>query len=180
MPKFKDIKPFTRYPHYCVDVSLDFFVNHIDRYVEEFGLDLNPDFQRGHVWTEDKQIAFVEFLIKGGNSCKTLFFNQPYWMNWRREDMSGWDDTDRMVLVDGKQRIEAIRRFMLNEIPVFGYCRDEYEDQSFLLRPTMEVRINDLTSRVEVLQWYLDLNTGGVVHTPEEIEKVKQLLEQEK
>ena len=29
---------------------------------EEMGLELNPDFQRGHVWTEQQQIAFLEYL----------------------------------------------------------------------------------------------------------------------
>jgi hypothetical protein len=29
--------------------------------------------------------------------------------------------------------------------------------------------VNDLPTRAAVLQWYLDLNTGGVVHTSHEI-----------
>jgi len=32
----------------------------------------------------------------------------------------------------------------------------------------------------EVLQWYLDFNSGGVVHTEEELKKVRELLESEK
>ena len=32
------------------------------------GLQFNPDFQRGHVWTEGQQIAFMEFLLKGGKT----------------------------------------------------------------------------------------------------------------
>lgn len=30
-----------------------------------------------------------------------------------------------------------------------------------------------------VLQWYLDMNTGGTVHSEEEIARVRNLLEQE-
>ena len=40
--------------------------------------------------------------------------------------------------------------------------------------------INDLEDRKAVLQWYLDLNEGGVIHTAEELNKVKKLLDEEK
>jgi hypothetical protein len=40
--------------------------------------------------------------------------------------------------------------------------------------------VNDLKTREEVLQWYLDLNSGGVVHTEEELNRVREMLEKEK
>jgi hypothetical protein len=40
--------------------------------------------------------------------------------------------------------------------------------------------VNDLKTKAEVLQWYLDINSGGVVHTETELEKVKRLLTKEK
>ena len=36
--------------------------------------------------------------------------------------------------------------------------------------------VNDLSTYSEVLQWYLDLNSGGTVHTEEELNRVQQLL----
>ena len=39
---------------------------------------------------------------------------------------------------------------------------------------------NDLETRAEVLQWYIDHKAGGIAHTDEEINKVKILLENEK
>lgn len=38
--------------------------------------------------------------------------------------------------------------------------------------------INDLKSKKEVLQWYLDMNAGGTPHTSEEIERVKKMIEE--
>ena len=32
----------------------------------------------------------------------------------------------------------------------------------------------------DVLTWYIEMNTGGTPHTKEEIDKVKQLLEEKK
>jgi hypothetical protein len=48
-----------------------------------------------------------------------------------------------------------------------------------IMQDIIKLNINDLKTKKEVLQWYLDFNTGGTVHTEEEIVKVKKLLEQE-
>jgi len=139
------------------------------------GLELNPDFQRGHVWTEDKQIAYVEFCLKGGQSSRTLLFNHPNWQG---------SYVGQMVLVDGKQRLEAVRKFIRNDLPIFdGNYLNDFDDPKKLLRISdafFEVRVNNLKTRRELLQWYLELNTGGVIHTEEEIKKVKVMLEKEK
>ena len=37
--------------------------------------------------------------------------------------------------------------------------------------------INNLKTRGQVLEWYLQLNDRGVVHTKEELDKVRRLLE---
>lgn len=41
---------------------------------------------------------------------------------------------------------------------------------------TMEVF--NIASRADLLQFYLDLNSGGVVHTPEELSRVGGLLDE--
>ena len=48
--RFRDIPQFTRECSYAVDCSLPFLVDWIQDNVKE-GLELYPDFQRGHVWT---------------------------------------------------------------------------------------------------------------------------------
>jgi hypothetical protein len=103
-----------------------------------------------------------------------ILFNHPNWQGSYK---------GLMVLVDGKQRLEAVRKFVRNELPVFGgnYLHD-FDDPKLLLRDmncSLLFGVNNLKTRKEVLQWYLQLNTGGVVHTQEEIEKVKNLLAKE-
>lgn len=43
----------------------------------------------------------------------------------------------------------------------------------------LKFNVNDLQTRTEVLRWYIEMNSGGVVHSDEEIERVKELLRQE-
>lgn len=66
---FKDIPQFTRDGHYQVDYPIDHLVGFLDEEIRDRGLQLNPDFQRGNVWTEEQQIAYIEFLLKGGKSA---------------------------------------------------------------------------------------------------------------
>lgn len=167
MPQFKDIPQFTRDSNYHMDGAWDYmFKSWLPDMEETANLDLNPEFQRGHVWTEDQQIRYCEFILRGGKSSKELYFNCP-----------GWPNTDgQMVLVDGKQRLEAVRRFMANEIQVFNAYRDEYTDRLNMLIARFSININNLETDAEVYQWYLDLNDGGVVHTKEELDKVRKMM----
>ncbi len=168
MPLFKDIIPFTQRANYRVNVSWDYLEGWLKDHSE---IDLNPDFQRGHVWTMEQKERYVEFILRGGLSSRDIYFNYAGWMS---------DYRGPGVLVDGKQRLDAVREFMDNTIHAFGYCRTEYTDRLPRLVADFTVHVNDLRTRSDVLQWYLDLNTGGVIHTSEEIERVKALLEAEK
>jgi len=173
--KLREVPQLTARPAYYVNTDLWYLDDNIEHYQKEFNLDIDPDFQRAHVWTEGKQIAFMEYLFKGGQMSNRLLFNYPHWMS--KMDST----TDVMVLVDGKQRLEAMRKFKANKLPVFGHTIDEWEDGKIACRSVqLEIYIHDLVNRKDILKWYIDLNSGGVVHTDEEIEKVQKLLDKEK
>lgn len=42
----------------------------------------------------------------------------------------------------------------------------------------MYLSVNDLKTEKEVLQWYVDMNSGGTPHTNEEIERVKKMIQE--
>lgn len=100
-------------------------------------------------------------------------FNDPYWHSCKPK--IGYSD---FVCVDGLQRITAIQRFMNNEIPVFGMFHFDFEGETDLIRHSMIFNINDLKTKKEVLQWYIQMNAGGTPHSAEEIERVKKLMEE--
>lgn len=144
----------------------------IDTWIEEEGLQLNPDFQRGHVWTQEQQIKFLEFVLRGGKTGRTLYFNNPHWHICRPK--TGYSD---FVCVDGLQRITAIQRFMHDEIRVFGLLYSEFEGETDLIRHGMEVNVNDLKTKREVLEWYIQMNAGGTPHSLDELQRVQKLME---
>ena len=119
MPKLLDVPKYTKDGHYRIDVPFTSLDHTIARFEQEYGLQINPDFQRGHVWDQKKQTAFVEHMLKGGKGSEELRFNCVNWMR---------DPKPPMVLVDGLQRLTAVQLFMNNRLPVFGYTLHEYED----------------------------------------------------
>lgn len=171
--RFSDIPQLTKQGSWECDFPLDDVWLQIEKWQRDEmggGLDINPDFQRGHVWTEAQQVAWLEFFLRGGKTGRVLYFNHVGWMrDWRGP----------FVIVDGKQRLEAIRRFLHNEIVVFGSHYREFTDRLRIIQ-TMKINVNDLNTRAEVLQWYIEFNAGGTPHTEREIDRVRGLLEAEK
>ena len=169
--KFEDIPQMTRDGNYRVHVSWKYLEEQIKRDYDDLEIDLDPDFQRAHVWSEEQQRRFVEFKLRGGTGSDELRFNCAGWQN---------DYRGPYVLVDGKQRLEAVRKFMRDELEIFDGAKfSDFEDSIRVTKTRFIWCVNDLKTRKEVLQWYLDINTGGVVHSDEEIEKVRKLLEKE-
>lgn len=171
LTRFEDIPQFTRNGSYQVDIDIKRFPNWIKKEQTEANLQLDPDFQRGHVWTEEQQTAWLEFFMRGGKTGNILYFNCPSW-HLPVEDGA----YDEYVCVDGLQRITAIQRFINNEIKIFGSYFKEFKDPISLNRIPIKININDLKTKKEVLQWYIDMNSGGTPHTDEEINRVKKIL----
>lgn len=169
--KFSEIKQLTQQANYQVNIwweDLDESLDHYRRSNCGGGLDTDPDFQRGHVWTEAQQIAYVEFKLMGGSGSNDLYTNCVGWMN----DFQG-----PFVLVDGKQRLNAALRFIRNEIPAFGHYRKEFVGR-IPSHAEFIFHVNNLKTREEVLTWYLEMNSGGTPHTQEELDRVRAMLEE--
>lgn len=176
--KTTDIDMLTGEGHYVVDVPIGYIKDKIDDWSSSsegkgrgLNLQLNPDFQRGHVWTKEQQIAFMEFILRGGKTS-SIQFNHPNWMGSFKGEF---------VCVDGLQRLTAISKFVSNELPVFnGTYLNDFDDPKLLLRKySISIRINNLKTRKEVLKWYLELNSGGTPHSENEIKKVEEMLKQQ-
>ena len=139
-------------------------------------LDMDPDFQRGHVWTRQQQIAFVGYFLSGG-PVPPIFIQRYDCV--RTGGASYWERPE--VVLDGKQRLTAIQAFIEGEIPaqtVDGqtvWAKDFTVVDWRFLSP-VQITYVDLT-REEQLRFYLNLNRGGTVHTDEEIARVEALLE---
>ena len=172
--KFSDIPQFPA-ARWSVDVPWTHLDSNLETLAGGGDLRLDPDYQRAHVWTPEQQVNYVEFQLMGGELSRTIIFNAPFWSDHQM------DPKDTYVeLLDGKQRLEAVRAFLRGDIKVFGARYDEFEDKL----PTMEYRFQFslcvLETREEVLQLYLKLNAGGTPHSKDELDRVRALLKEER
>lgn len=155
--KFRDIPQITQ-ARYSVDVSWDYLKDDLERYDKNFGLILDPTYQRGYIWTEAQKVAYVEYKLRGGTSGGDIYWNCPGWMGKEMRNHP-------IEIVDGKQRLSAVVDFLDNKIPAFGLYRKDYEDKLHGLRPSFKYHVLDLKDRKELLKWYIAMNTGGSAHT---------------
>jgi hypothetical protein len=173
MLDWKDIPQLTRDGNYGIDVSWSDLQDNIDRYTKHYALDLCPDFQRGHVWTHEQRVAYVEAKLRGGIPHQTdiIRFNHPGWQG-------SFDG--QMVCVDGLQRLTTALMFLRDEVPVFGgHVCSKIGNGKVPWDVCFRVTINNLKTREAVLRWYIELNAGGTPHSPEEIARVRGLLDTE-
>lgn len=136
-----------------------------------YNFNLDPDYQRGHVWTTEQRESFIGYALSGGSY-------PPCWVNL--------DIGTRLAeteVIDGKQRITSILMFMDGEI--CGRTSDGLEiwyndlDESSQRRVKNSYHINIKLVELDregVLKLYLKLNSAGVPHTKEELDRVRDML----
>jgi hypothetical protein len=166
---FRDIPQF---PHanYHVNVDWDYLpkhLEHLDTY--ELTVILDPEYQRGYVWTDAQRTAYLEYILRGGMSGRAIYCNCPGWMGRKSRNWGPFE------VVDGKQRIDAVLKFLADEIPVFGLVRSQFEGR-MPSAVNFDWYVNCLEDPVEVVQWYLGLNTGGSVHTEKDLQPAYDVL----
>lgn len=100
-------------------------------------IDLEPFFQRGEVWTKDKQQHFIDSILKGWGTPKIYL--------WKREK-------DIFACVDGKQRLISLFNFMDDQLPLSSEYSGEHEGKTYSkLPPIIQCRTDDYKFHVEVL-----------------------------
>ena len=135
-------------------------------------MNLNPDYQRGPVWDEHRQRRFIGHCLEGGRQ-------QPMYV---QRDSTYRDLTEEVI--DGQQRLQAIAAFIYGEIPGEVYHEGRWQELWYRDFSEVDRRSHRLTSRVvygdwpreERLRFYLRLNSGGIAHTEEELDRVRALL----
>lgn len=157
-----------------VEQQLEEFENSLLGLNPEGGLILNPDFQRGHVWSTEQQISFIENFLRG--SARLVIK-----LNDLSENKEGDLPSYSWICIDGLQRLTALRDFMGGKFKIFD---EKYgpeiitEGPAELKNKNWEIELYHFKHRKDILEYYLSFNSGGTVHSPEELNRVRQLLKE--
>ena len=160
---------YLKYDHLNpTDYEPKYLAEQVKTFVEKWGLNLNPDFQRGHVWTHEQRVKFLEYWMQGGPI-------NPIYLNWP-EELDPAKGYTEFVIVDGLQRLTAFLMFVNDEITVFnGLKYSDITDPTRL--PSVPIAKNRLPTRKEVLEWYFFMNSGGTPHSQAELDRVSKLIQ---
>ena len=167
---------------YRVDVEFSDVEYVLDRYNKNYdgGLQMNPDFQRGHVWTEEQQIAYIENFIRGavGELGRTITLSCSEF----QKDREKHSDLIGFYVVDGLQRLTAVMRFVKGEFKIFhhidgGVDKDFFNGSGYSIRSNQGLAFNvfRMQTKKEILDYYLAMNGGGTPHNKEEIDRVTKM-----
>jgi hypothetical protein len=132
------------------------------------GLIDSPIYQRGYVWTlEDKQ-RLVKSIFNRADIGKFVLMQHPYPEN-------------RLEVIDGKQRLNAIRDFVEGRFEYEGKTWFQLSHQDKRSFYDIMVQICQLEAerikKSDVLWLFLSVNAAGVPQTEEHIAKVRDLYE---
>lgn len=139
-----------------------------------FGVDFNPDYQRGEVWDDDDRQKLLDSLFNGRDIGRFVFKELPY---TRIEK-----DRCYYEIVDGKQRMLTLLAYFENRFPYKGvYYNDlSSKDKDWLMNAPIGVaEINQSATRAEVLEVFLALNEGGKPVAKEILDHARELLKGE-
>ncbi len=146
-------------------------------YFNQYGIDLDPDYQRGNVWDEDQKVALIDSIFKNIDIGKFAIIKRP-WGN----DPNKPQTPHLSEMLDGKQRLTALIDFFCGRFTYRGkYYNDLHPlDQSHFRNYSVSVAQSEGLTNEQKYRYFLKLNTNGSPIEPEHMERVKDMLEKEK
>ncbi|KVU39144.1 hypothetical protein WK66_25345 [Burkholderia ubonensis] len=163
---------------YEVDTHWGMLEKTLSDWSSDYGLDLSPDFQRGHVWTASQQQRYVENVLRGAvpTSGLTIQFNCAKFESRLVEPNS--DLPGGFQIMDGLQRLTAVREFMAGNVRPFSLTLEDLAGTSFTpkgMTYRLRFAVFCFQYKREVLDHYLALNEGGTPHSDEEISRIREM-----
>lgn len=159
------------------DVRLYYNNSHIESLIHKhyhFGIDFNPDYQRGYVWDQKDKELLLDSIFKNIDIGKFVFIHLSD-DEWRERGLS-------YEILDGKQRLSTLIEFYENKL---SYKGKYYNDLSaadrrvFKNHMVSEAEVRN-TDKQTVLKYFLMLNRTGKVMDEAHLNEVEQMLEKSK
>lgn len=119
-----------------------------------------PPWQRGLVWSQAQQIAFIESAWRGIGLG-------TYTINRTRTYPHPLDN----LLIDGQQRMHAIECYVDDQFPVFGWHWSEVTEidrRAWEMSTAFASYETDSEDETFLRSYYDMMNFGGVAHTPDQ------------
>lgn len=134
----------------------------------EFGTNINPEYQRDHVWEEADKIALIDAIFNGIDIGKFVFIHNGYTEDYMYD------------VLDGKQRFTAICDFFENRFPYKGKFFNELSvrDQNLFRNFSISCAEVRNISRKQAMEYFVRLNSNGRIMDSAHLDKVRAMIEE--
>jgi hypothetical protein len=145
--------------------------------VMEYGIDLEPDYQRGLVWNEDQKISLIDSIFKNIDIGKFTVIKRKWGDNPNKPTTSKLYE-----MLDGKQRISTLFEFYTSKFKYRGkyFYELHWRDQVHFKNYRISYAECDPLTDEQKYRYFLKLNTTGVPISEEHMERVRELWKQAK
>jgi len=160
--------------------QIDTGFRRIEQFLEDYEVNMDPVYQRDYVWNLKQKQKFVGACLENHRMIPV------FWFNFYKV---GQGTNSPCEVVDGKQRLEAIRGFLRNEYSAICPCGEVFTAEELLNDPISNRNLSSsITLKmhfiqvepVDAMQFYLRLNAGGTIHSQEDLDRVKEYIIQER
>lgn len=145
-----------------------------------FGIDMNPEYQRGLVWTEEQKVKLIDSIFNNV-SIGAFVLAEKKWFT------DGKVTSEMYEIVDGKQRLTAIVDFISSKFQYKGkyyhelapITRHKFEDQQVLIGLLNLDKTDTEYNKKQVIEQFIRLNENGTIVDKKIIDKAKELIKGE-
>lgn len=155
------------------DVKLYFNNSHIESLIHKhyhFGVDFNPDYQRGYVWTQEDKELLLDSVFKNIDIGKFVFI--------RLSDYEWMERNFGYEILDGKQRLSTLIDFYENKIAYKGKYYNDLSgmDKAVFKNHMVSVAEVNETDKKTILKYFLMLNRTGKAMDETHLKAVEDML----
>lgn len=135
-----------------------------------FGVDFDPEYQRGYVWSPEDKELLIDSVFRNIDIGKFVFVKVPD-DEWSRRQVL-------YEILDGKQRLSTFIEFYENRITYKGKYFNELSgtDKGVFLRHSVSFAEIDSADKKTILKHFLMLNRTGKAMDEIHLQKVEEML----
>jgi len=137
-----------------------------------YGIDLDPDYQRGNVWNENQKVALIDSIFKNIDIGKFTIIKRKWGSNPNKPKTPFMYE-----MLDGKQRITTLFEFYMSRFKykgMFFYQMNPRDRNHFKHYPISYAETEPLTDE-QKYRYFLKLNTCGTPVDKNHLRKVREL-----
>lgn len=138
----------------------------IHRYFYHRGIDMDPPYQRGFVWTDKQKEELLDSIFNYIDIGKFVFVRLPY-----------EPGSYNYQILDGKQKLKTIVDFYTDQVKYKGFYYSELPWEMKYVFYNKSVSVGEVSDRTYdeslIKEYFIKLNTSGTPMSKEHLDKIK-------